>query len=604
MARRPARWAVAAGVTVAALVAASAVGGTAAPVRAKSAGAATTAAAPDPAGPDAIAAARSPYERRHLLARRDSLDLAPVVDGWDRPNVLVFMTDDMREDDLQFMPNARRLIGEAGVHFTNSFAPHPLCCPSRASFVTGRYSHNHGVWSHVPPFGFPALDDDETLPVWLQRAGYRTSFLGKYLNSYGEEPLLDGRPSLRYVPPGWTDWRASVDSVDPAEDEDGRFEGSTYRYFDTTLSVNGRLEPYEGKYQTHLYGRIAQDMLRRDARAAAPFFTWVSFTAPHSGSPVEPDDPEPLISPDGLEQKLRNPARPEYVRGRFDQHIVRGPGGTDSRNRVEAKPAFVRERAALSPEEEDALLVNHHQRAEALSVVDDEIANVMQVLENTGELDNTYVLLTSDNGFFLGEHRRRQGKILAYEPSLRVPLLMRGPGIPRGEERSDPFLTIDVAPTLLDAGGAASPEPLDGVSLLDVARTGDRGWTRGVLTDTGPIRVDSPLLEIRDPVRMRKEIRERRVTTGIRTGRWTYLQSATGERELYDLRRDPFQWVNLFGRPRYDDLVRLLAAEVDRLRTCRGTECAEPLDPRLRTSEPAPARFVATTVGQGATLTR
>ena len=604
MARRPARWAVAAGVAVAALVSASAPGGTAAPVRLQLVGAATTTAAPDRAGPGVVTSARSPYERRHLLARQDSLDLDPVTEGRDRPNVLVLMTDDMREDDLQFMPNARRLIGRAGVHFTNSFAPQPLCCPSRASFLTGQYTHNHGVWSHVPPFGFPALKDDETLPVWLQRAGYRTSFLGKYLNSYGERPLSDGRRSLRYVPPGWTDWRGSVDAVETPEEKNGPLEGSTYRYFDTTLNVNGRLEPHQGIYQTHLYSRITQELLRRDARAASPFFTWVSFTAPHSGSPVEPDDPRGVVASDGRKQTLRNPARPDYVKGRFDQQIVRGPGGHEPRDDIEDKPVYVRERAELSTAEEESLLVNYRQRAEALSVVDDEIANVMQVLRRTGELDNTYVLLTSDNGFFLGEHRRRQGKILAYEPSLRVPLLMRGPGIPRGEERTDPFLTIDVAPTLLDAAGATSPKPLDGVSMLDVARTGDRGWTRGVLTDTGPIKVNSPRLEITDAVNVFGGVRELRVTTGVRTGRWTYLESATGERELYDLRRDPFQWVNLAGRPRYAGVVRLLAAEVDRLRDCRGRACAAPLDPRLRTTSPEPPRFVATTAGNGATLTR
>ena len=603
MARRPARWAVAAGVTVAALVASSVVGGTADPVRVTPAAAATTTATPDPAGPDEVTSARSPYERRHLLARRGSLDLTPVVGSRDRPNVLVLMTDDMREDDLQFMPNARRLIGGEGVHFTNSFAPHPLCCPSRASFLTGRYSHNHEVWSHVPPFGFPALHDDETLPVWLQRAGYRTSFLGKYLNSYGDRPLADGGRSLRYVPPGWTDWRGSVDAVETPEEKNGPLEGSTYRYFDTTLNVNGRLEPHQGVYQTHLYSRITQDLLRRDARAAAPFFTYVSFTAPHSGSPVEPDDPVGVVAADGRKQTLRNPARPDYVKGRFDQLIVRGPGGEEARDDIEDKPVYVRERAPLSTEEEDSLLVNYRQRAEALSVVDDEIANIMEVLRRTGELDNTYVLLTSDNGFFLGEHRRRQGKILAYEPSLRVPTLLRGPGIPRGEERTDPFLTIDVAPTLLDATGAAAPKPLDGVSMLDVARTGDRGWTRGVLTDTGPIKVNSPRLEITDPVNVFGRVRELRVTTGVRTGRWTYLETATGERELYDLRRDPFQWVNVVDRPRYAGLVRLLAAEVERLRDCRGPACAAPMHPRLRTSEPAPPRFVATTVGNGAALT-
>lgn len=627
MAPRPARRAVAAAIAVAALVTVaasggSAVGGTAssgsglprdassdidstsapAPAPANSAGATATGAT-DPFGPETTAAARTAYERRARTARTDSLDLGPVVDGRDRPNVLVLMTDDMRADDLQFMPNARRLIGDAGVEFENAMAPHPLCCPSRASFFTGLYSHHHEVWSHVEPFGFASLDDSRTLPVWLREIGYRTLFLGKYLNGYGWQPLRDGSPSLRYVPPGWTEWQASVDAVESAAEKDGPLEGSTYRYFDTTLSHDGRLVPNEGPYQTHLYSRITQDLLRREARQSQPFFAYVSFTAPHTGTPFEDDDTEPIRSADGRRQKLLSPARPDYVKGRFDEEIVRIPGGADRPDRIEDKPVHVRRRAPLSPVEEDALLENFRQRAEALSVVDDEIGNVMEVLERTGELDNTYVLLTSDNGFYLGEHHRRQGKTIPYEPALRVPLLMRGPGIPAGEVRSDPFLTVDMVPTLLDAAGGAAPTGLDGVSLLDVARSGDHGWDRGVLLDTGPIGAPPRAVTVTDPVRVNGRVRETRLSVGVRTARWAYLEHATGEQELYDLRRDPFQWVNLVDRPRYAGVVRLLAAELDRLRDCGPEECAAPVDPALREAEPAPRRFPATTAGQGATLT-
>lgn len=621
MARRPARRAVAVGVTLAALASASALGGTAArgpgspraashdtgPVTATSpatsTGAATTTDATDPFGPETTAAARAAYERRARTARTDSLDLAPVVGGRDRPNVLVLMTDDMRADDLQFMPNARELIGARGVEFANALAPHPLCCPSRASFLTGLYSHHHEVWSHVEPFGFAALDDRRTLPAWLREVGYRTLFLGKYLNGYGVQQLRDGSPSLRYVPPGWTDWRASVDAVESPEEKGGPLEGSTYRYFDTTLNVDGHLEPHEGAYQTHVYSRTTQEMLRREARQAAPFFAYVSFTAPHTGTPFEDDDTEPIRSADGRRQKLLSPARPDYVHGRFDEEIVRIPGGRDRPDRVEDKPLHVRMRAPLSPVEEDALLENYRQRAEALSIVDDEIGNVLAVLERTGELDNTYVLLTSDNGFYLGEHHRRQGKTIPYEPAVRVPLLMRGPGIPAGELRTDPFLTVDMVPTLLEAAGGTAPPGLDGVSLLDVARSGDRGWDRGVLLDTGPIAVPRRALRVTDPVRVNGRVRETRVSVGVRTARWTYLEHATGERELYDLRRDPFQWVNLVDRPRYAGWVRLLAAELDRLRDCAGQQCAAPVAPALRGVAPAPPRFPATTLRQGTTLT-
>src|SRR4029078_7014823 len=149
--------------------------------------------------------------RRDPQPPRRHVSVAPLVGAHDRPNVLVIMTDDARNDDLRFMPHVRHLIGDQGVRFTNTFSPQPLCCPARASFVTGQYSHNHHVWSQAPPYGFQALNDASTLPVWLHDAGYDTSFLGKYLNGYGVQRLRTGGPSLRYVPPGWTDWRGSGD---------------------------------------------------------------------------------------------------------------------------------------------------------------------------------------------------------------------------------------------------------------------------------------------------------------------------------------------------------------------------------------------------------
>jgi N-acetylglucosamine-6-sulfatase len=128
----------------------------------------------------------------------------------DQPNVVVVMADDMRVDDLEFAPHLRRLVAEQGVTFENSFSPFPLCCPARASFLTGQYAHNHKVFWHEPPFGYGAFDDSRTLATALQDAGYRTGFIGKYLNRYGiDDSKVTGAPSYSYVPEGWTDWRGS-----------------------------------------------------------------------------------------------------------------------------------------------------------------------------------------------------------------------------------------------------------------------------------------------------------------------------------------------------------------------------------------------------------
>lgn len=536
------------------------------------------------AAPDQRALGRTPYERRLLASRSESVNLEQVTGKRDRPNVIVLMMDDMRDDDLQFLPNVKRLIRDQGVRFTNTFSPQPLCCPARASFFSGLYTHNHKVWSHKAPYGFRVFDDSETLPVWLQNGGYNTTFMGKYLNGYGRMPLRDGSPSsLRYIPPGWTDWRAAVDNA--RETGIKHLQGGTYRYMDTTLNNNGRLEPHQGQYQTQLFSDITQDVIRREARGPKPFFIETAFAAPHVGSPRERDDPKPYLRSDGWKQTWQNPARPKYVRGRFDQRITQVPRFLGEAE-VDDKPVFLQSQPPLVEEEWEAILEDYRQRVESLSVVDDEVANIFETLERTGELDNTYVMLTSDNGFFLGDHRRRQGKILPYDPSLRVPLVMRGPGIPAGEARRDPFVMIDFVPTILDAAGVTVPDDLDGMSMLDVARNGDRGWRRPIFTETGPRRLSDDTLERVTLLERENGPSSLRFTQGIRTGRYLYVEHASGETELYDMRRDPYQFESLVDRPRYRSVRRTLADELDRLRTCSGSSCSAPLPRELWTKNP------------------
>jgi arylsulfatase A-like enzyme len=399
-------------------------------------------------------------------------------------------------------------------------------------------------------------------------------------------PLPDGSNSLRYVPPGWSDWRAAVDNVHD-EPEAEHLQGGVYRYFDTTLSNNGRLEPHQGRYQTELFSDITQDVIRREARGTAPFFIETAFAAPHVGSPRESDDPRRFRRSDGHVQTWQNPARPTHVKGRFDHRITAIPTFLDEAD-VADKPEFLKNQPPLVEQEWEAILEDYRQRVEALSVVDDEVTNIMETLERTRELDNTYVVFTSDNGFFLGEHRRRQGKILPYDPALRVPLVMRGPGIPAGERRRDPFQMIDFAPTILDAAGVPLPPRLDGVSMLDTARNGDRGWRRPIFTETGPRRLSESTLERVTPLEREHGPSSLRFSQGVRTGRYLYVEHASRDKELYDMRRDPYQVDSLVGRPRYRSLQRGLAAELDRLRTCSGASCSAPLPRRFWTDDPAP----------------
>ena len=490
-----------------------------------------------------------------------------------QPNVVVIMADDMRDDDLRWMPKTRRLLAGQGARFSNSFAPYPLCCPARASFLTGQYTHNHGVWSHRPPYGFPALDDSSTLPVWLQDAGYNTLFLGKYLNGYGIQPLRDGSPSGMYEPPGWTDWRGSTDGGVPAGDPR---DGGTYRYFDMTLNVNGRLEPHPGEYSTRMLGDQSVDLIRSYAGSSDPFFLWASYVAPHHGTPREADDPRTVRRNDGQTTQIVTPAVPDSVRGRFDGELAR-PLGLPSERDVSDKPSFIRSLPPINKAERAAMLEAARQRAESLSVLDAEVARTIEELRRTGELGNTIVMLTSDNGYFQGEHRMRQGKTLPYEPSLRVPVVMRGPGIPHGVTRTAPFLSIDFAPTILQAAGASPPGWVDGEGQLEVARNGG-SWERPVLTESGPRDTVALASETGTKLRVPAAGAEaKRYSVGVRTQHYLYVEHQSGEVELYDMRLDPEQGSNVADTGRYATEQRRLARVLDDLKNCAGADCRRAL---------------------------
>ncbi|MDR7363688.1 sulfatase family protein [Nocardioides marmoribigeumensis] len=492
----------------------------------------------------------------------------------------MIMTDDMRDDDLRFMPLTRRLVGGAGVRFRNSFSPYPLCCPARASVLTGRYTHNHRVLDVEPPWGFPSFDDRSTIATWLNRAGYATVYLGKYLNGYGKwpAPRSSGGRSLHYVPPGWSDWRASFDG---GFRRGSRYDGGTYRYFDTTLSADGRgFTPYPGRYQSRVYGDLSERIIRSRARSDRPFFLYVSYSAPHHGLPDEPDDPRPVRRVDGQVSRFPTPARPDGVKGRFDARVREAPGASWSDPDFSDKPGYLR-KPPLNRAEKRALLEVTRQRAEALAVVDQQVGRTIRALRVSGELGRTLVVFTSDNGFFLGEQRIREGKVLPHEPSLRTPLLVRGPGIPRGEVRRDPFMSVDFAPTIAAAARVTPPTWTDGVSMLGVARHGDSGWQRGVLTETGPrgtVRRSTdwsgePLTDGGD--------RDLRYLIGLRTSRYLYVDVATGSKELYDVVADPREYVNLARDPSYAGLMASFAEQLKGLRSCRGAACRTPLPDEL-----------------------
>ena len=314
----------------------------------------------------------------------------------ERPNIVVLETDDQTLAEMAVLPNVKRLIGDEGVSFDQNFDSFSLCCPSRATFLTGQYPHNDGVRGNAPPDGgFEKLDGTRTLPVWLQASGYYTAHLGKYLNGYGRRNPLE-------IPPGWSEWRGAVDP-------------STYRYYGYTLNENGALTTYcavpePSCYQTDVLRDKANEIIRRRT-PEGPFFLWVAFLANHSGGPREPGDPAGFATPD--------PA-PRYANKLAGTPLPQPPSFNEAD--VSDKPLIIRRRPLITARQRANIQENWQQRRETLMAVDDAVVSIVDTLRATGELDNTLIVFTSDNGFFHGEHRVRNGKVLLYEESIHLPL--------------------------------------------------------------------------------------------------------------------------------------------------------------------------------------
>ena len=463
---------------------------------------------------------------------------APGQDIDARPNVVVLMTDDQTLESMRVMPGVRRTLADRGTTFTRSFVSFALCCPSRATFLTGQYAHNHGVLGNRPPTGgYGRLDRWETLPVWLRRAGYRTMHVGKFLNRYGEDL------GPYHVPPGWDDWHGSVDPF-------------TYEYYGTMLNENGTLRTYPADYSTDLYANRAGELIGRAARDDRPFFLSVGFLAPHGGGPRELEDPPgmatPVPAPRHRDRFVAEPLPPS-LRASFNE------------GDMSDKPAFLRALPPIGAEKAEAIEENYRQRLESLLAVDEAVVSIVDALRAAGELDNTLVIFTSDNGFFHGEHRMPSEKMLVYEPSIRVPLIMRGPGVPARAERRQLVTNADLAPTILDVAEATPTKPQDGSSLLPLVADPRLEWGRDLLIE-GPEGFGVTAF------------------AALRTYRYVYVEYVTGERELYDLRRDPNELQSVHDDPAYAPIQAELASRLHALRVCAGRSCRTRPAVRLRVS--------------------
>lgn len=434
------------------------------------------------------------------------------------PNVVVVMTDDQDLRSMQVLDRTRGLLARAGTTFRNFFVTTPRCCPSRATFLTGQYAHNHGVIGGSGGYSaaeFQDFRDGNTLPVALRRAGYRTGYVGKYLNGYGD----DGA-NPRYIPPGWDSWRAPV-------------RGTATHQFDYVLNENGQLQRYGSRprdYQTDVYARKAASFIEQ-AGGTRPFFLTVAPSAPHGERGID---------------AARNPRPAPRYGGAFEGKALPTPPSFNEAD-VSDKPTFIRRVDRLGRSERTALRERYQDRLASLLAVDDAVATIVSALRASGELGSTVVIFTSDNGFLLGEHRLTEKTVL-YEESARVPLLVRGPGFPAGTARGQITANIDLAPTILDLAGAEPLRTMDGISLLPLARDPSAESGRDVLL-------------------------ENRLSAAVRAPGNVYMRHPLGEQELYDLGRDPFQLQSRHADPAYAPRRETLAARLRVLEDCAGQTC-------------------------------
>jgi arylsulfatase A-like enzyme len=476
-----------------------------------------------------------------------------------RPNIILFLTDDMATPHLRHMPATRRLIFDRGAQFTDYYTNISLCCPARTSILTGKYAHNTGITGNEFPDGFHGFHTGDerrrTIAVALRRrAGYRTSLLGKYLNEY---PFVDSAPrhAVRptYVPPGWSDWAVPVR---------GQYHGVNY-----DINVDGRLRHLEApvNYLGDFMMRraVRQIEANRDDRGLAIV---MSFYGPHEPAPAAPAE----RNNDALQRRIAQ------------IHYPRTPDFNE-RN-VKDKPRFIRDNRRFGPRLRRVIDRSYRRQLVSVASIDRHVRVVVRALRRTRQLDDTYLVFTSDHGIHMGNHRLRPGKNTAYLTDSHVPFAIRGPGIRAGTRVGRVTGPTDVAPTFADMANIRLPWVHDGESVLPLAKGAvPDEWKDWILVRHG-MPFGGSARTTTEPLMRAEALRgvSQPPFRGVIGGRWRYVRYGTGEQELYDHAVDPHQVRNIMAKPaavRTGEQQRALRAArraVRRLMGCSGVaDCRE-----------------------------
>ena len=435
----------------------------------------------------------------------------PTVSADERPNIVVIMVDDMPEHALWVLDDTLNLVGAEGTTYSNAVVQYALCCPSRTTFLTGQFSHNHTIVSNEGGYSkFKATPRyQDNIGTWMQTAGYQTALTGKFLNGYGATRKTE-------IPPGWDRWSGLVGDT-------------AYNYLNYQVNVDGVLESQRslrgGRYQTDRLAELAVDQISTLAAGDTPFFQWITPMGPHTQS--------------GKTYAI--PAA-EYA-GSHAGETYRPPNWSAAGAQTRPKQQRF---GALTPTEIAKVDASYQAMLEALESIDDLVADVVTALEVSGELDNTVIVFTADHGYFNGQMGVPAGKIHPYEPALSVPLLVRGPGFEAGAVSSLLTVNADTTATVLQLAGATPTVPADGVPLnaLFSGRAVPVFGIAGTRTYRG-VRTDTEVW-------------------------WTF--NNTGQAERYDLAADPWQLNNLTVGPKWT-LDPERGALTAQLGACAGPGC-------------------------------
>jgi arylsulfatase A-like enzyme len=403
------------------------------------------------------------------------------------PNIVLILTDDQRFDELAHLPAIHGKLMHQGMNLRRAFVVNSLCCPSRATILTGAYSHTTGIYLNGDggAGGFAGFDDGSTIATWLRGAGYRTGLFGKYLNHYD-------RP--RYIPPGWSHWRALL--------------GANSAYYDYDVAIDGRRVHHGHRprdYATDVFGSMTARWIR-DVPAGKPLFAYYAPPAPHG--PYTPPRRYQTTAVGAM------PTHPSF-----------------NERDVSDKPRWIRSKPRLSSLAVEQVRYQWTLKHRTLLAVDDAVRNIVDALADTGRLHNTLLVFTSDNGLSMGEHRLRY-KMNAFEESIRVPMIVRWDGHVSDGSASHRLATnMDLAPTFAAVAGVETPAGVEGRSLLPLLRRGRTVRRSFLVEHQNSARPEDPP-----------------TYCAIRTVRWKLVHNVGNGDELYNLARDPWERHNLMGR--------------------------------------------------------